>query len=359
MNAIIVLGGGMMSNKYRHLTRFDRMKIETYYNIGYSQSAIARLLDVNRSTICRELKRGMYDKLTSDLLLIQSYSSDKAQQIHDYNASAKGKFLKISNDFNLVKFIEDKITKDKYSPDAVTCEIKKKFKTTISTTTLYRYIDMGLFLNISNKDLPHSKKRKYKRVRIQKKSSAGTSIEKRPDVSGRKIVGDWEMDTIKGKRGTTKSCLLVLTERKTRYELVYKMQDQKSSSVVAALNKLELRLGDKFGKYFNSITVDNGVEFSDFQGMQQSDIFPGNKTKLYYCHAYSSWERGSNENNNRLIRRHIPKGVDFDSHTQEDILYIQNWINDYPRKLLKYKTSAQLYREELEKIGLSIDLLMF
>lgn len=348
-----------MSNNYRHLTKLDRMKLETYINIGYSQSDVARMLNVNRSTICRELKRGMYYKLTSELINVQAYSSDIGQQIHDYNASAKGKHLKISNNYDLVKFIEDKIINDKYSPDAVVCEMKNKFDTAISTTTLYRYIDMGLFLNITNNDLPHGKKRKYKRVRVQKKSSVGTTIEMRPDVSERKIVGDWEMDTVKGKRGTTKGCLLVLTERKTRYELVYKLQNQKSCSVVDVLNKLELKLGDKFGKIFRSITVDNGVEFSDFQGMQQSNIYPGDKTKLYYCHAYSSWERGSNENNNRLIRRHIPKGVDFDNYTQEEILYIQNWINNYPRKLLNYKTSAQLYREELEKIGLSPELLMF
>ena len=85
--------------------------------------------------------------------------------------------------------------------------------------------------------------------------------------------------------------------------------------------------------------------------MERSAIGEGKRTFVFYCHPYSSWERGSNENNNRLIRRHIPKGVDFDDRTDEEIAYIENWINTYPRGIFEYKTSEQMFNEELEKLA--------
>lgn len=349
-------------SKYRRIKRDDRVKIESYVNAGYTQSEIARIIGVDRSTICRELRRGAYEKINSDYTTQISYSCDMAQMLCDYNNTAKGKELKIADDHALASFIEHKIMHDKYSPDAVIHYIKNhpeisgQFKTMISTTTLYRYIDKGLFLNLTNKDLPHNRKRKYRRVRIQKRKSAGTSIEKRPDITSRENCFDWEMDTVKGKRGTTKGCLLVLTERKTRHELVFKLADQKSESVVNVLNGLEERLRDDFRKIFHSITVDNGVEFSDFSGMQKSRYKEDERTYVYYCHAYSSGERGTNENNNRLIRRHAPKGMDLDKLQHDDVKYIQRWMNNYPRKILGYKTSGELFAEELRKAGLYSDI---
>ncbi len=160
------------------------------------------------------------------------------------------------------------------------------------------------------------------------------------------------MDTVKGKRGVTKSCMLVLTERKTRDEIVIKLKDQGAASVVDALDRLERKWGDMFYKVFRSITVDNGVEFSDYEGMERSALKEEKKrTFVFYCHPYSSWERGTNENNNRLIRRHIPKGVDFEDTTDEEIKYIETWINNYPRGIFDFKTSAELFDEELQKLA--------
>ena len=81
--------------------------------------------------------------------------------------------------------------------------------------------------------------------------------------------------------------------------------------------------------------------------MEKSALADGKRTEIYYCHPYSSWERGSNENNNRLVRRHIPKGEDFDPVTDEEVAYIEKWINDYPRRLFDYQTSAELFEEEV------------
>lgn len=344
--------------KFKHLSNSDRIKMETLLNKGHSKAEVAEYLHVHRSTIYREYDRGKYMHRNSDYTEEERYSSDLGQKTHDWNEQGKGRALKIGNDRELAECIEDKIMNKKYSPEAALAEIareEKQFKTTISVRTLYRYIDNGIFLKLTNKELPIKGNRKEhnKKVRVQKRASAGESIENRPEeAADRENFGHWEMDTVKGKKGITKSCMLVLTERKTRDEIVVKLKDQCAASVVEALDRLERKWGDMFKKVFRSITVDNGVEFADYEGMEKSVLEPGSKrTFVFYCHPYSSWERGSNENNNRLVRRHIPKGTDFDDRTDEEIEYIENWINNYPRGIFEYRTSAELFEEEVRKLA--------
>lgn len=350
--------GNFMGKLFKHLSQNDRIKMETMLNSGHKVVEVAEYLHVHRSTIYREIKRGEYTHRNSDYTEETRYSSDLGQKNHDWNAQGKGRNIKIGNDRPLAEYIEGKIIEDKYSPEAAlaaAAESGIEFTTSISVRTLYRYIDKGIFLKLTNKDLPVKGKRKKhnKRVRVQKRASAGESIENRPDeVKDRGIFGHWEMDTVKGKQGVTKSCMLVLTERKTRDEIIVKLPDQKAASVVEAIDRLERKWGDMFTKVFRSITVDNGVEFSDYEGLERSVLHEGEKrTFAFYCHPYSSWERGSNENNNRLIRRHIPKGEDFDEKQDRDIEYIENWINNYPRGIFGFKTSAQLFEEEIRKLA--------
>ena len=350
--------GNFMGKLFKHLSQNDRIKMETMLNSGHKVVEVAEYLHVHRSTIYREIKRGEYTHRNSDYTEETRYSSDLGQKNHDWNAQGKGRNIKIGNDRPLAEYIEGKIIEDKYSPEAAlaaAAESGIEFTTSISVRTLYRYIDKGIFLKLTNKDLPVKGKRKKhnKRVKVQKRASAGESIENRPDeVKDREIFGHWEMDTVKGKQGVTKSCMLVLTERKTRDEIIVKLPDQKAASVVEAIDRLERKWGDMFTKVFRSITVDNGVEFSDYEGLERSVLHEGEKrTFAFYCHPYSSWERGSNENNNRLIRRHIPKGEDFDEKQDRDIEYIENWINNYPRGIFGFKTSAQLFEEEIKKLA--------
>lgn len=350
--------GNFMGKLFKHLSQNDRIKMETMLNSGHKVVEVAEYLHVHRSTIYREIKRGEYTHRNSDYTEETRYSSDLGQKNHDWNAQGKGRNIKIGNDRPLAEYIEGKIIEDKYSQEAAlaaAAESGIEFTTSISVRTLYRYIDKGIFLKLTNKDLPVKGKRKKhnKRVKVQKRASAGESIENRPDeVKDREIFGHWEMDTVKGKQGVTKSCMLVLTERKTRDEIIVKLPDQKAASVVEAIDRLERKWGDMFTKVFRSITVDNGVEFSDYEGLERSVLHEGEKrTFAFYCHPYSSWERGSNENNNRLIRRHIPKGEDFDEKQDRDIEYIENWINNYPRGIFGFKTSAQLFEEEIRKLA--------
>ena len=311
---------------------------------------IAKRLGRHKRTIEREIKRGTVRLLNSDLRYREEYCADAAQRIYDENSKNKGPGLKIGKDHKLAKHIEKKIIKEKYSPDAVIGEIKVKglkFATSICTKTLYNYIDQGVFANITNKDLPvkkDGKKGTYRRVKIAHKNLKGTSIEERPaEVEKREEYGHWEMDCVEGKKNKSKAALLVLSERKRREQIIYKMCDMTQESVIKVLDSLERKHGRYFKEKFKTITVDNGSEFLNFKDMERSIRNPRKqRTKIYYAHPYSSWERGTNENANKLIRRFIPKGTDIGKVSKKKIKYIEEWINNYPRRIFGYKSANDL-----------------
>ena len=353
----------MANKKGSHqLTRADRIKIEALLKEGLSKAKIAAHLGVHRSTIYNELKRGEYEHRNSDWTTEIRYSPDIAQEKAEENLKVRGTQLKIGNDIAYANYIEDKIVNEDYSPAAVLGELKAQgregeFNTTVCVATLYSYIDKGVFLKLTNKDLPvkKNKKRGYKKVRKQQaRAAAGDSIEKRPDeIDQREEFGHWEMDSVIGKKGVSKNTLLVLTERKTRDEIIFKLPDHTDEAVVAALDRLERRYGvDMFKQIFKTITVDNGSEFADVNGLERSILEEGEKrTHLYYCHPYSSWERGTNEVTNKMVRRKVPKGTNFDDKTDEEIEEIENWINGYPRRIHGYRSAGELFTEELEKLA--------
>lgn len=353
----------MANKKGSHqLTRADRIKIEALLKEGLSKAKIAAHLGVHRSTIYNELKRGEYEHRNSDWTTEIRYSPDIAQEKAEENLKVRGTQLKIGNDIAYANYIEDKIVNEDYSPAAVLGELKAQgregeFNTTVCVATLYSYIDKGVFLKLTNKDLPvkKNKKRGYKKVRKQQaRAAAGDSIEKRPEeIDQREEFGHWEMDSVIGKRGVSKNVLLVLTERKTRDEIIFKLSDHTDEAVVAALDRLERRYGaDMFKQIFKTITVDNGSEFADVNGLERSILEEGEKrTHLYYCHPYSSWERGTNEVTNKMVRRKVPKGSNFDDKTDEEIEEIENWINGYPRRIHGYRSAGELFAEELGKLA--------
>jgi IS30 family transposase len=267
------------------------------------------------------------------------YSAEVGQLQYDRQGTAKGPALKIGKDHNLVKYLEKAIGKDGESPYAAIQNITNKklqFDTTICFKTVYNYLDNNLFLNISNKDLPvkkNLKKRNYKKIRQAYNNTKGTSISERPTaVAAREEVGHWEMDTVVGKQGT-KTVLMVLSERVTRKELIFKIPSKSQVAVVNILDKLERKMGMLFSETFKTITCDNGCENLDFEGIENSVRNKRKRTKVYYAHPYSSWERGTNENINKMIRRFIPKGVDISEFSAKKVMQIQHWINNYPRRI--------------------------
>lgn len=332
--------------KFKHLSEKERYKIETLRSIGKSPKEIASELGRDRRTIERELKKGTVEQMNQHLMTYSIYLADVGQRVKRERAENKGRSLKIGADHDLVEYLERKIRDEKYSPEAAIEEAKKlglEFRTSICTKTVYNYIDMGLFLGLSNKDLPvkKDKKKKPRIKRIGLKNPLKRSIEERPEyIDEREDFGHWEMDCVVG---SSKECLLVLTERKYRIEKIFKMKNKTQENVKQELDKLERKHRTEFSQIFKSITMDNGSEFINMEYIEKSCIHKNAKrTTAYYAHPYSSYERGSNENANRLIRRFIPKGSDIGAYTKKEIKRIEMWINNYPRRMFGFNSANEM-----------------
>lgn len=325
----------------KYLSDRERCVIETMLKDGFSQRQIAVRLGRHYNTINYEIKKGRVQLLNSDLTTRTEYCCDVGQRVHEERQKEKGRPLKISNDLDFVHFVEHKILNDKFSPYATLVQSKDKFKTDICLSTLYSYIDKGIFLNVTNKDLPLKprKKRKQKNVkRSSYKNMGAKTIEERPlCVAERKEYGHWELDTVVGNKRKDDGCLMVLTERLTLDEIIIKLDAKNASCVVSAFDDLEHAYGkESFRRIFKTITPDNGCEFADWENIERN-----NRTSVYFAHPYSPHERGSNENQNKLIRRFIPKGKSMKEVTQDDATCIQDWINNYPRKIFSGLSSAE------------------
>ena len=166
------------------LTHSDRIKMEALLNAGHSVKEIANQLHVHQATIYREYNRGKYMHRNSDYTEEERYSSDLGQQAHDWYITGKGRPLKIKNDIKYIEKLEKKILDEKYSPEAAVNALQQEGEQMcISVRTLYRYIDDGIFLKLTNAHLPvkGKAKKKEKQKPVQKRASAGVSIEKRPE----------------------------------------------------------------------------------------------------------------------------------------------------------------------------------
>jgi IS30 family transposase len=339
---------------YSRFTLTDRLALEKMLSVKTPVKHIAEALGKTQSAVYREIKRGTRDQLSSDLIPYRKYCADAAEADYRERVQLCGGQLKIGNDIAYSKRLEALIAKHKFSPAAALAQAKREgFKTQISVNTIYNYIARGVFLNLTQEQLPCAgrRKRQYGKIKRGKRHPAGVSIEKRPSkVNSRSEFGHWEMDTVHGK-AETKGTLLVLTERLSRYELIFKLPNNKTAEVVAVLDKLKRQYGNLFCFVFKSITVDNGSEFADSEGLQRTvSEYLYSYTKVYYCHSYSSWERGSNENANKLIRRWIPKGTPIENYTHKQVADVQDWMNAYPRKILGWRTAQEVFNEHIAAI---------
>lgn len=320
----------------RYLRHWQRSKIEALYNAQIPKREIAAQLGVSLQTIYNELRRGMYQHERNGVL-VWRYSADKAQADFNYKQTAKGRSLKLEKNWDFVNAVEEMILSGA-SPAVALCRWNKAHSYfTVSLPTLYRYIDKNYFPNLTNKHLPEKTKRKTRQYsHIIKRFPKGTIIEERPAViASRSRYGDWELDLVVGPHGS-RPCLMVMTERKSRFEIIRKLPNRKAESVVKELNSL-------YPKYhFKTITCDNGGEFQDWQHME-IDSLGKSRLKVYYCHPYCSCERGSNERMNRMIRRFFPKGTNFKNVTKKRIQEVQDFLNGYERKILDWQTPQELW----------------
>lgn len=345
-------------SNYRHFSEAERYKLEGLLDGGMKVVGIVGMLGRDRSTVYREIARGTVELLGSGLRKKARYRANVAQARYEELGRNKERGLKIGKDKALEEHIREKILGEQYSPDAIIGKIKEqglKFEGMICTKTLYNYIDRGIFAGISNEDLweKNDKKRKHSGVaRPSRKNRTGRSIEERPeDVEDRQEYGHWEGDLVKGPRGSSAS-LLTFTERHSREEIIIKLSSATQEAVKEALDGIEKKLGEGFSAKFRSITFDNGPEFLDWRSLEIScQGLEGNRTTVFFAHAYSAWERGTNENHNRMIRRFIPKGTDISLVDEEDIAKIQDWMNNYPRRILGYKTPNEVAVGCLGRVG--------
>lgn len=334
----------------KHLTWNERLQIEALVKAKLRPREIAEVIGCTVRTIYRELQRGACDLLDGTTYkTYRSYSAQISQNRADLLAERrKGRPLKLTEAADLVAFLEDYIGTRHYSPAATVQELKALPLPQISTTSVYRYIYRGL-LRLCSLDLPvgrykprHRQPPKY----TSKRHRSDRSIDDRPaEVAARTTFGHWEMDTVVGKAKGPSRCALVLTERKTDHELIFALESKSAQAVVDRLDALKTQLGENFGKVFKSITCDNGTEFSAAQAMERY-------APIYYCHPYHSWERGLNENQNKLIRRFLPKGKSMAHLTDAQAEYISLWMNHYPRKSLGWQRPADLFAAECATLGI-------
>lgn len=325
-----------------YLTAEERYKLEAWLAAKQPVAWIAQQLGKCRQTIYNELHRGTYLH-TIDYKDVPRYSAEKGQDVLRRNSAHKGRGLKIADDIAYSNFLEKKILAEKRSPAAALAEARAEgFQTSISVSTLYNYISSELFISLTDADLPEKAKRKPRRKAGKPKIAHKDlpSIESRPEsINNREEYGHWELDLVVGPQGE-RHCLMTLTERKSREEIIIKLPNRKAKTIRKAFNKLEKET-ENFKEKFKSITTDNGSEFMEYDKLIKS-IYGGKRFQMYYCHSYASWEKGTNETHNRMIRRFFPKGTNFATVTRKQVQEVQDWMNNYPRKILGWKTPLQV-----------------
>lgn len=341
----------------KYLTYEERFYIEKALKDKTNPKKIALTLGKHFTTIYKEIEKGTVTLMNYDLTYREEYCADAAQRITEERGHNKGIMYKLSEDKPLLDRISYLIKEKHYSPYAVLETIKKETPEalTMCEGTLYKYIHLGLIPNVTDKDLyikanKKKKKEKENETRPSFHKPPEKSIVYRPkEIDSREEYGHWEIDTVySGQCSKSKTALLVLTERMTLEEYYISIADRTLNSVISALDDIEKRIGTQaFRDKFLTITADNGVEFGDGTLLERSIIKQDQKrTTVYFCHPYSSYERGQNENQNRFVRRWVKKGGDLSAYTPEDWEKITEWVNDYPRK--KYNgMSAREYKESL------------
>lgn len=343
--------GSRDDRRNKHLNWEERIQIETLQREGYSKEAIGERIGRPARTIKRELERGWVTHRTGKYSAEERYSAVRGQTVYDERMRAKGRKPKVNP--ALAQHLHLHIVVHRNSPEVVAGLMEKAgVEHAVCFKTIYNHIDKGLVPGVTNESLWEKRKRRKVRKTLHRKRKRaiepGHSIEDRPaEVEQRLEAGHWEIDLVVGGKSKGPAVLLTLTERKTRKQIIRKLKDRTQKTVTRALNGIERQMGkEAFRTVFKSITADNGSEFLDHENLERS-VDGGKRTYIYYAHPYSSWERGSNENANRMIRRFIPKGSDISKLTRKQIRSIEAWINNYPRKILNFETAEERFIREL------------
>ena len=276
----------------------DRVVIETLHHEKHSLQYIADYLGFSKTTIFNEVHR-----------LAGEYHAVKAQTDHEIKLSHRGRKTILTT--NLKRLIEEKIKIQKWSIEQVAHVVRIAYK------TIYNWIDQGL-LDINVTDLPDHGIRRKRSKETRGSFSHGRSIEDCPaEISDHNTSGHFEADTVlSGKRKG--QAVATFVERKSRLTIVKRLNGRDSISII-------LELANQLGDNLKTLTVDYGKEFANYNLIEEQTGVP-----LYFTHAYSPHERGSNENRNRVLRRFIPKGQPIDEITDDELIQINRYLNSRP-----------------------------
>ena len=369
-----------ITGKFRHLIYEERISIEVLYTAGFSNAFIGAFVGKNRSSIKREIDKNMIE--IWDINSRKSpykhkgqenkkyYSSEKAQKNAEKNKLKNRKKCKLDRYPRLrnsvVALLKNKDVE--YSPDVIANLSKegkiKDAEGTIGTNSIYRAVakrKYGLTIN----DLPHGQ-RYYKKennnphtqtkeIREKKKE---ISIEVMPEEIKRKetdthFEGDSVVGVAKGKHQT----LITLVNTVSQFLFIRRSENKTGQATVDTFDKLEEEI-PQINRIIESLLLDNGVEFSKIEEMMRSTKDENKKRfQIYFTHPYASYERGCNENKNRMIRRYFKKGRLVEELSDEEIIKIARKINNMPRKALGYKTPLEVFENNLKKKGIDTSFL--
>ncbi len=319
---------------FTHLTPIDRGRISAYREAGYSNSYIADQLGCHRSNIGRELKRnatrGGYDPQKAQARYKQVRKECRPAKKLDYTPLWRHVFSQIS----------DKLT-PKYIADCLVLDFPHEPKMRISHEAIYQGVYGDERMHCLIKHLPQARPKRRKRG--QGKTSRGPSIpnrvgieERPPEVDERARYGDWEGDLIVGAGQS--GYILTLVERKSRLLLTRKLETKNAEVTAEAIIDAMM---DVSPSWIKTITFDNGSEFACHEWVARAT-----GADIYFADPYASYQRGTNENTNGLVRRYLPKKETFEGLTQERLDIIEEELNNRRRKILGYRSPNQVLREQ-------------
>lgn len=317
----------MMS--YAHIKPDERVELAVLLRAGHKQSEIARILDKHPSSISREIRRNSTNEGRYNCWLAKR--NTKAKRLN-----ANKRFRKLRANKKLKRYIERKLRKY-WSPEQIAGRLKLRYdKTILCHETIYQFIyrqreDLKKFLRCQKgkyRKRYGTKKREKAREEARKKR-----IDMRPKIADeRKRLGDFEGDTIVGEK---KERILTHVDRMSGYLLADKLE-RGLAEITRKTTVRRFKSLPKKKKY--TITYDNGMEFSEYELIERET-----KMSVYHAYPYRSWERGTNENTNGLLRQFFPKKSSFSEVTQKKLENVVNLINHRPRKRLGYLTPHEVF----------------
>ena len=308
---------------YTQLTETQRYQIYALNKAKMTQTEIAQIIGVHKSTISRELSRNSG---------LRGY---RPKQAHSFATERKYNKARSRISNQTWKLIHALI-KQEWSPEQISRWLKSVKQSSVSPEWIYQYIYVDK--HSGGQLYKHLRCQKQRKKRYGKNSRRGiipnqVSIEQRPAiVDKRQRIGDWELDTVIGQNH--KQALVTLVERKSRFTLIAKVIRKTADNVSKAIIKLLEPYIDKV----KTLTADNGREFA-----QHEMIAKQLNSRFFFAHPFASWERGLNENTNGLIRQYFPKKTDFTTITKEQIYFVMERLNNRPRKCLGFKTPNQIF----------------